>query len=285
MTRHDDNSSIKRALDEFEGMVTGVENLPLLEPALALGRIQDPDFDGDAAAGVIDGIEQAVRAADPGPEAGDMARLESLRRVLVEDEDFTGEDSIAGDPAASCLHLVLESRRGLPIVLAVLYLEMARRIDLPLRGVGMPGRYVVSLAGALPPVYLDPWDRGRILDEDGCAALLERITGGKVQMQPEFLRHWSNLRTLWRMLNNMKAAYVDADDLTRARQAVDRQILLRPAVAEPWRDRGLLAYRGLLFQQAVADLETYLEKAPAAADADAIRSQLKSLRRLVGSTN
>ncbi len=180
---------------------------------------------------------------------------------------------------------MLERRRGLPILLSVIYLEIARRLGLPLRGVGLPGRYVVRLSGTLPPLFLDPWDSGAYLDEEGCARLVDRLTHGRVAMQPEFLRPWSHLRTLWRMLNNMKATYVAAGDLVRARQAVDRQIFLRPEVAEPWRDRGLLAYRSLLFHRAVADLEAYLERAPQAEDAEAIRDQLKSLRRLLGCPN
>ncbi|MCZ6599346.1 MAG: tetratricopeptide repeat protein, partial [Acidobacteria bacterium] len=147
------------------------------------------------------------------------------------------------------------------------------------------GRFIVRLAGVLPPVFADPFDQGILLDEGGCAALLDEVSGGHLQMQPEYMHPWSNRRILWRLLNNLKVAYVEAQDLRRARQVVDHQITLQPAAPEPWRDRGLLAYRSLLFGQAVGDLETYLEMAPKAKDGPAIRLQLKSLRRLVGCIN
>ncbi len=278
-------AAAERALRSFKELVGDGRDLPLLQPALELGRIEDPDFDAQRSLAVLSTLFHAVQAADPGPEAEDEERLESMRRVLVEEEGFTGDESLAGETWTSCLHLVLERRRGLPILLSVIYLEIARRLGLPLRGVGLPGRYVVRLSGTLPPLFLDPWDSGAYLDEEGCARLVDRLTHGRVAMQPEFLRPWSHLRTLWRMLNNMKATYVAAGDLVRARQAVDRQIFLRPEVAEPWRDRGLLAYRSLLFHRAVADLEAYLERAPQAEDAEAIRDQLKSLRRLLGCPN
>ncbi|MCZ6833641.1 MAG: transglutaminase-like domain-containing protein [Acidobacteria bacterium] len=273
------------SLVRFAKLVVGRPQVPLAEAALEIGRVEDPDFDGDLARGRLDDLKEMVRAADPGESADPVGRLESLRHVLVEEAGFSGHPKEVGRPAASCLHLVLQRQTGLPILLSILYMEMARSIGLALKGVGLPGRFIVRLADVLPPVFADPFDQGILLDEGGCAALLDEISGGNLQMQPEYMHPWSNRRILWRLLNNLKVAYVEAQDLRRARQVVDHQITLQPAAPEPWRDRGLLAYRSLLFGQAVGDLETYLEMAPKAKDGPAIRLQLKSLRRLVGCIN
>ncbi len=259
--------------------------MSLAEAALEIGRIEDPEFDLDVARGRLDDLREMVRAADPGDAADPVQRLKSLRRVLAEEAGFSGHPQEVGRPAASCLHLVLKRQTGLPILLSILYMEMAQSIGLPLKGVGLPGRFIVRLAGVLPPVFADPFDQGILLDEGGCAALLDEVSGGNLQMQPEYMHPYSNRRIIWRLLNNLKVAYVEAEDLRRARQVVDHMITLQPAAPEPWRDRGLLAYRSLLFGQAVGDLETYLEMAPKAKDSAAIRLQLKSLRRLVGSIN
>jgi len=259
--------------------------VPLAETALEIGRVEEPDLDLDVARGRLDDLRELVRAADPGADADPIHRLKSLRHVLVEEAGFSGHPEEAGRPAASCLHLVLQRRTGLPILLSILYMEMGRDIGLPLQGVGLPGRFIVRLDGVQPPVFADPFDQGILLDEGGCAALLDEVSGGHLQMQPEYLHPWSNRRIVWRLLNNLKVAYVEGEDLRRARLVVEHQITVQPAAPEPWRDRGLLAYRSLLFAQAVNDLETYLEMAPKAADAEAIRLQLKSLRRLVGSAN
>lgn len=273
------------SLTRFAGLVADHTEMPLAEAALEIGRVEDPDFDHDMAQGRLDDLREMVRAADPGESADPVRRLESLRHVLAEDAGFSGHPQELGRPAASCLHLVLQRQTGLPILLSILYMEMARSIGLPLKGIGLPGRFIVRLDGVLPPVFADPFDQGIFLDEGGCAALLDEISGGNLQMQPEYMHPWSKRRIIWRLLNNLKVAYVEVQDLRRARQVVDHQITLQPAAPEPWRDRGLLAYRSLLFGQAVGDLETYLEMAPRAEDGAAIRLQLKSLRRLIGSMN
>ena len=273
------------ALKSFADLVAGEGELPLTALVLEIGRLEEPGLDVARAHGALDRLERAVSAADPGQEAAAGERLDALRLVLADQEKFTGDSDSMDDPAASCLHLVLERRTGLPILLSVLYLEMAWRISLPLRGVGLPGHFLVRLGEGEDEVFCDPFTGGRLLTAEGCATLLEEVTGGRLTMQPEYLRPWSSLRTLWRLLNNLKAAYLKVNDLRRARQVIDRQLVLRPSVAEAWRDRGLLSFRCLLFEQAVHDLEVYFEMAPKAADAEAVRTQIKSLHRLVGSPN
>jgi regulator of sirC expression with transglutaminase-like and TPR domain len=273
------------ALKSFADLVAGEGDLPLTALALEIGRLEEPGLDAGSAYNALDRLERAVIAADPGQEVAAKDRLEILCSVLADQEGFTGDPDGMDDPAGSCLHLVLERRKGLPILLAVLYLEMAWRISLPLQGVGLPGHFIVRLGEGEEELFCDPFQGGRLLTAEGCAALLEDVTGGRLTMQPEYLRPWSTLRILWRMLNNLKAAYLKVNDLRRARQVIDRQLVLRPSVPEAWRDRGLLSFRCLLFQQAVHDLEVYLEMAPKAADAEAVRTQIKSLHRLVGSSN
>lgn len=273
------------ALRSFAELAAGGTDLPLTALALEIGRLEEPALDVARANSILDRLEQAVTAADPGPQAAAMERLEVMRSVLAEHEGFDGDPEAMDDPAGSCLHLVLERRTGLPILLSILYLEMAWRISLPLRGVGLPGHFIVRLGEGEDEVFCDPFQGGRLLTVEGCGTLLEEVSGGRLTMQPEYLRPWSNLRILWRLLNNLKAAYLKINDPRRARQVVDRHLVLRPSVSEAWRDRGLLAFRCLLFEQAVNDLEVYLQMAPKAADAEAVRTQIKSLRRLVSSQN
>jgi regulator of sirC expression with transglutaminase-like and TPR domain len=170
-------------------------------------------------------------------------------------------------------------------MLSVLYLEVGRSLGLPLEGVGMPAHFIVRLMGEDPAVFIDPFHGGKILDEAGCRDLLHQVTDGRIELQPEFLRPWPALRIVDRILHNLKAIYAQTHDYRRARRVVDQILVLRPDGAEEIRDRGMLAYQALLFGQAVEDLEIYLELAPRASDATAIRGQLQSLRRLLLSNN
>jgi regulator of sirC expression with transglutaminase-like and TPR domain len=277
---------IPPGLDRFAQLVRRKPaDVSLVEATLEIARQEYPGLDVPACQAQLERLEQAARRADPGPGFTTRDRLEALNRVLFEEAGFHGDSSVATDPRGSYLNEVLARRCGLPILLSVIYLEIGRRIGLRLEGVGMPAHFIVRLMGDEPPVFIDPFHRGDILTEDGCGELLRRVSGGRIQMQPEYLRPWSTPRILERILRNLKAIYVQGQDYHRARRIIDLILVLRPGAVEEMRDRGMLAYHSLLFEQAVEDLESYLERMPRAADATGIRTQLQSLRRLLPSRN
>jgi regulator of sirC expression with transglutaminase-like and TPR domain len=260
-------------------------DIPLVPASLEIARQEYPRLDARSCMDELEKLEQAARRDDPGPGTPGRRRLEALNRVLFQEAGFHGDPAQAADPQCSYLNRVLSRRTGLPILLSVVYMEIGRRLGLALEGVGMPAHFIVRLMGEDPPLFVDPFHQEKILEEEGCRALLSQVTGGKVEMQPEYLRPWSTPRILERMLRNLKAVYVRSHDYPRARRIVDLLLVLRPGAVDEIRDRGMLAYHSLLFENAVEDLELYLQRVPRAADATAIRAQLQSLRRLVPSLN
>jgi regulator of sirC expression with transglutaminase-like and TPR domain len=148
---------------------------------------------------------RATGARDPAAEARACAELLGARH------GFAGDAEHYDDPANSMLDLVLERRRGLPIVLSVVYVEVARRAGVALAGVGLPGHYVVGHFGASPPLLLDPFARGA------------PVAG---EHPPELVRPWGPHETALRMLNNLVGSYQRRGDVGRAIAAATMRLEL-----------------------------------------------------------
>jgi hypothetical protein len=158
----------------------------------------------------LDGLGGDLAAAAP-PGATPAVQARALGRVLGGRHGFAGTEGSYDDPELSMLDAVVERRRGLPILLSVVYMEAARRAGWPVWGVGMPGHFVVGHFGALPPVLVDPHRRG--------APMPPGLAGPVV-------RPWSAHATLRRMLSNLVGAYGRGFDLARAIRAAELRELL-----------------------------------------------------------
>ena len=181
---------------------------PLDLLALALAT-QFRDVDTDEARSRLDALGAEVRAAVRRGSPAD--ELEGCRRVLGERHGYRGARKDYGHPDQSMLDLVLARRRGLPILLSVVWVEVARRAGCTLSGIGLPGHYVVGHFGADPPLVVDPFARGARIEERLPSALV---------------RPWGNQETILRLLNNLVGSYTLRGDLGRAIRAAEMRLLL-----------------------------------------------------------
>jgi regulator of sirC expression with transglutaminase-like and TPR domain len=212
-------------------------------------------------------------------ESAPVLVLDALCRVLFQEECFQGNAEAYYDPRNSFLNDVLDRRLGIPITLGIVALEVGWRVGLPLQGINFPGHFLVRYEGEVARLLVDPFDGGRVRWEDEGQGLLDRVYGGMVRMRPEFLSPAGRADILARVLTNLKGIYLNARDDDRALAAVDRILMLRPGSAVELRDRGLLLARSGRTDEAVADLERYLDFAPAAPDAQRVRSLIEDLSR------
>jgi regulator of sirC expression with transglutaminase-like and TPR domain len=244
-------------------LAIALEEYPALEPERYLARLDD------LAARVERKAPRPVRAA---------STLRALREVLHDEEGLRGNDDDYYDPRNSFLNEVLDRRLGIPITLSVVYLEVARRAGLRLEGVGFPGHFLAKYASSSGvEVFLDAFHGGEMLSADECVARYKARSGGK-DLDARYLRGVSSRQIVARMLHNLKRVYVERKDDVRSFWVLDRILLLAPGQLEALRDRGLAAARLGGARAAARDLEAYLERAPAAADADGIRALLDGLR-------
>jgi regulator of sirC expression with transglutaminase-like and TPR domain len=207
---------------------------------------------------------------------------------LYEDLGFRGNEQDYYDPKNSLLPDVLDRRLGIPITLALVYCEVARRAGVRARGVSFPGHFLVrvdAVGREDAPIAVDPFFGGRRLDEPALQKLLERAAPAQKLVVAEHLAPAGPKTMLVRMLINLKWIYATRGDFARALLALDRIICLTPDSVPALRERGLLAVRLGAVEAARADLSRLLELVPQAPDASTIRKQLEELHARVAVLN
>ncbi len=191
------------------------------------------------------------------------------------DLGFRGNDDDYYDPRNSLLNDVLERRLGIPITLSIVWCELARRAGVEAHGVGFPGHFLVRIGD--PPLIVDPFHGGRVLDDAGAEGLLRRALGDGASIHPSLFAAASPRAILVRLLTNLKAIWAGRGDHTRAFVAVDRIVTLVPDSARMLRERAGVALRLGLTELARADLTRVLELEPEAPDVPAIVKRLADL--------
>lgn len=204
--------------------------------------------------------------------------LEAFNSYLFEEQGFSGNQADYYDPRNSLLHQVLERRTGIPITLSLVYMEVGHRAGLQVKGVGLPGHFIVRAGVRRNDMQLvDPFN-GRIIDRDECQQRLDAIYGGQVPLADEHLRAVGARDILVRILGNLKGIYLQNQLYRRALAVMERILLLSPHDREARRDRGILLAQLGRLHEAVADLQTYLKFARNAPDEESVREQLKKLQ-------
>ena len=266
----------------FAALVRRDEQLPLLEAAAALAQDDCPGLDLQQVLGDVD-LLAARLARRVARDAGPIERLRALGRFFYGDLGFAGNLNNYYDPENSYLHRVLATRRGIPISLAVLWLELAQGLGLNAAGASFPGHFLVTVRLHEGLVVLDPLS-GQSLSRDTLIERLEpflpfqRASADidpvlRAHLEPASARH-----IVARMLRNLQDIHRVRADWRRLVAVQDRLIVLLPRAWEEYRDRGLALAELGQTERARADLRLYLREAgEAAADREAMRQRLASL--------
>ena len=261
------------------------ERVDILRAALTFSRIDNPALDIERYAHRVD--ELAVRVAAKIDDPDDPIEvIAALNDVLFREEVFRGDTVDYYSPRNSFLHHVLDRRLGIPISLALVYMEVARRVGFQLFGVGMPGHFLLKhydVDGH--SILIDAFERGSIVTEDDCRQKLDSIYSGQVALQPEFLLPVTRRQMLTRMLNNLRSIYLSQRDFRRAVQVVNLILVIYPRSPEDMKQRAVLRYNLNDFRGALSDFEEYVKMSPDASDAEEIRQTALSLRRSMAMMN
>ncbi|HEY9232011.1 MAG TPA: transglutaminase-like domain-containing protein [Blastocatellia bacterium] len=253
------------------------ERINLAEAALLIAAEEYPRLDVAAYLDKLDRIADLARdRVALGVGASDF--ITAINATLFEDYGFQGNRDNYYDPRNSFLNEVIDRRLGIPITLSVIYMEVARRIGFAVEGVGLPGHFIVRHRSAAEIIYIDPFSRGRVLGERGCAELVAEISGGKTPLLAEHLSPVTAKQILMRMLSNLLSIYARSDH-RRALAVIERILLIQPNSAAHVRDHGLLLALVGQAAQAIVALERYLKMAPAAVDVDLVREQIKTIKQ------
>jgi len=270
---------------DFERMMSRPEPaLDLARAAFLVAVEADPTIDVDHEMGVLDdwGRELASRLD---PEWNNLQKLARLRSFLFEHLGFRGDAKDYYNPSNSLLHDVMRRRRGVPLTLSILFMELGWRVGIPFEGVAFPGHFLVRLSGEPGDLLLDPFQHGVSVHEEDCRRMLLEATGGRVDFDKRLTASVGKRDMIVRLLHNLKGAYLRAGDDHGALAAVERLLLLFPADPDETRDRGLLLYRLRRYGAALDALEAYLDARPAARDAEQVQGHIVSLRDLLATFN
>ena len=278
-------SSLRGEFSALVGHEIDDDRISLARAALTIARMEYPSLDIDYYLFRLD--ELAARVYNLLPEIPETREtIAALNRVLFEEEALHGNRNDYYDPRNSFLNEVLERKTGIPITLALVYMEVAQRIGFPLFGVGMPGHFLLKhydVEGC--ETLIDPFNRGGILTTSECQARLDEIYSGNLPLQPEFLHTVTRRQILTRMLNNLRNIYLQSRDFRRALVVVDLVLAIHPRSAEDMKQRAFLRHTLGQLRGAAEDLETYIRMVPEASDADEIRQMAVGIRRRLATFN
>ena len=270
---------------DFVQMVQRPEQaIELARTALLVAAESDPRVDIEREVGQLDRWAGEL-GSRLDPSWNNLQKLARLRSFVFEELGFRGDRTDYYSPSNSLLHEVLERRRGIPITLAIIMLELGWRVGIPFEGVGFPGHFLVRLTGEPRDLLLDPYKRGMSVHEEDCRQMLNEATGGALEFEHALLASVTKREMIVRLLNNLKSAYLRKGDDELALSAVDRLLVLAPDDLQETRDRGLLLFRLDRWGPALDCLRAYLDGTPAAPDREQMESHVATLRRLIAGLN
>ncbi len=268
---------------DFAAITSGPDSdVDLVRAALAIAHIVDPNLDDDSALSTLETLAERVRVA-LGDAPSPTVVAERVCAVLFEDEAFAGDADDYYHPLNSSLAAVLERRRGMPILLSLLYIEVARRVGLHVQGVGAPGHFLVKFNDGLQDRYLDPYNGGRHVPTPELRRALHQALAG-ASSADAFLEAVTKRQILARILVNLKSSYLRRDDPAGALRAVDYLLAMSPWVLDEVRDRGLLLAQLGRRQEALIALRQFREHALTDASLDAVDSVIRRLERHNGNS-
>ncbi|HKQ27612.1 MAG TPA: tetratricopeptide repeat protein [Burkholderiales bacterium] len=281
------------SLESFAEVVARDDrNLDLAQACLMIAQDAYPELEVERYLGDIERMAQRLRGRMP--QSGDAEeRIVALNEFLFEDLGFSGNTEDYYDPRNSYLNDVIDRKTGIPITISILYMEVGRRVGLPLEGVSFPGHFLVRVQVRGGVLVLDPFSGGAAQSEVELRQRLKRvIPEGAAPDVPvaelpldQFLEPASKRQILSRVLRNLKGIYREKDQPERMLEVLNRILVVTPNAPAELRDRGYVYQRLECWQPALKDLTDYLQREPDAPDLHEVRSKMIELSALCARLN
>lgn len=273
--------AVPTPLDYFAMLVDSDADFSLFEAAISLAQDDYPEVNVQTVLSEVDQLLARIRRRIP-VDAGALQKLRILNQFFFNDLKFGGNVNHYYDPDNSFINVLLRTRRGIPISLGVLWMELAQGLGLAVWGIGFPGHFMVKANLPMGQAVIDPIS-GKSFSQDELLELLEpyRTRGGQEEYEAQlglYLRALAPRDILARMLYNLKEIHQSQEDWQRLLAVQERLIVLLPESWPEYRDRGLTHAALGNTAQAVADLECYLVHADGVVDLDVIAERVDALR-------
>ena len=270
--------------DFFQFLKLEGDQIQLAEGALLIAKDVYPELDIDFYLQQLDQMAAELQA-QIGEGLDSSEQINSLNHYLFAEQGFKGNRDDYYDHRNSYLNEVLERKLGIPITLSIVYIEVGKRIGLPLVGIGFPGHFLVKHKGQYLDIFIDPFEEGQLLSEETFSERLEQSYGQPVPMQPQFLLEVTNKQILARMLRNLKQIHYRQGEYEKAVKAGEKITWLEPQSAQDHRDLGYLYYQVNSYGQSVSAFKEYLRLANDPPDREDIVKNIRIIMKQLAMLN
>jgi regulator of sirC expression with transglutaminase-like and TPR domain len=258
--------------------------IDLAEACLMIAQDAYPGLDVGRYLGEIERMALQLRRRMP-QSSGAEERVLALNEFMFEHLGYCGNVDEYYDPRNSYLNDVIDRRTGIPITLSILYMEIGRRVGLPLEGISFPGHFMVRLRVRSGMLVLDPFAFGAPQSESELRERLKRVIPAGLSAEvpvaelplEQFLEPASKRQILARVLRNLKGIYRETQKPWRMLEVLNRMLVLSPEASGELRDRGFVYERLECWRPALKDLTDYVWREPDAPDAHEVRVKLAEL--------
>jgi regulator of sirC expression with transglutaminase-like and TPR domain len=285
-------------MDDFVGEANGPGD-SVVGAALVLAQVAYPRLEPERWIAALDELGTTARRhleVGVGGHPPRRTRLRVISEFFFGQLGFTGNREHYDDPRNSFLNDVIARRTGIPISLAVVFIEVARRAGLVVEGVNFPGHFLMRCpvdpheSDDREALIVDPFHGGAVLNDDDCLRLLRTHAGAETLLEPGMLAGAGKRAILLRMLLNLKRSFVRLRSFQHAREIAELLVAMDPSALTELRDRGLLASHLRDYASALRDLESWLQRTDAQDDAaraevKEVWEHVKALRRRLASLN
>ena len=274
---------MRRVDDDPEALLALLARRPsrieLDRAALEIARVEYPDLEATRYLEQLDHFAAAI--AERADDLNDGEKfIRATNEYLFGELGFEGNQADYYNPDNSCLNRVLDTRRGIPISLSIIYIEIARRLAKPVSGVGLPGHFIVLYDDGRFRAWIDPFHAGALVDEARCCELSQMEA-----LDPELLAPVDKRYIAMRMINNLRAVYFSRHEPGKAIRVLDLLIAADPASADEHKQRGVALLQEQRMGDALAELRRYLELSPNAPDRERIEEQIRAVAFWLASRN
>ncbi len=234
------------------------ESINLAKASLYCAQAEYPELEVAKYLQQLDMIAEDIAVKLPS-ERYPLQIIKTINNHLYNCLEFRGNSQDYYNPKNSFLNDVIDLRTGIPLTLSIIYLEIAKRLDFPMLGIGMPGHFIIRPDFNDAGIFVDAFNQGEILFKEDCEAKLQQLYQQPVKLEPRFLAPVSNKQILARMLTNLKQIYLHHRQYNKVLAIITGLLTLFPNNPNELRDRGLLYYELNLWQEACKDLQAYLK--------------------------
>jgi regulator of sirC expression with transglutaminase-like and TPR domain len=257
--------AICRRLSAFGKL--GDDQIGLTETALVLAGAERPGI-GFASyerhlEKLVDDVAAYAGKEAASPKGGLDMRIEALQQIIARRYGYGGSDEAYENFECANLMRVIDRRDGLPTLLGIVYLHVARALDWAIDGLDFPPRFLVRLEFAGERRILDPFDAGRVLEPFDLRGLYKAVSGPQAEITPKHTQAMSNRAIILRSRRNIKVLHLRSQKLDEALDVVETLLLLAPLEPSLWREAGTLNARLDRVKEAITALEFYLNTAGA----------------------